>query len=239
MASTPPVGPLVRIFIEPTLIGTLLNWGLFGIIGVQACIYFSREYQDTIWLRSMVFFVLVIDVIQTVFHTHAMWFAMIENWGDPSRLTFLPWSAYPTPIFSSIVSVVVQIFFARRIFSVGKGLFIRSISIFIVLVAVVQGTAGMVVGIQWRTLGVIRVTHLKSLPIVWMVGAAVCDIAIATTMSYILASAKSPFMFAQTRAMVDRLITQVIQSGAITAILATIELILFLVKPDEYMYMAL
>ncbi|KAG6834154.1 hypothetical protein H0H93_011517, partial [Arthromyces matolae] len=164
---------------------------------------------------------------------------VIVNWGNPATLQSPPWTSYPVPILSGVVAGLVQIFCAWRISLLSKTVVARCIAVFVALVAVMQGVAAIVTGIQWRVLGVARASQIKSSPTIWLAGSVICDVIIALAMSYLLYKAKTPDMFSRTNNLVDRLIRQVVQSGAITAVMATVELVLFLVAPENYLHITL
>ncbi|KAG6823326.1 hypothetical protein H0H92_010593 [Tricholoma furcatifolium] len=55
-------------------------------------------------------------------------------------------------------------------------------------------------------------------------------------MSFILYTEKTPLHFKRTQNLMDRLIAQSIQSGTITAVAATTQLVFFLTDPEYFLY---
>jgi hypothetical protein len=53
-------------------------------------------------IDSVVAFIFLLDILQTVFATHAVWGLLILGWGDASLFAFPPWTAFTFPVFSGI-----------------------------------------------------------------------------------------------------------------------------------------
>ncbi|KAG6814667.1 hypothetical protein H0H93_012663 [Arthromyces matolae] len=106
---------------------------------------------------------------------------------------------------------------SRRIIVLKRTTLTLCICIVIALITVVQCSCSFVVTVQWGVLGAVRGAEHKTPVIVWLVGSTACDIAIALTMTYVLHTAKTAHMFMRTQNLIDKLIFQVVQSGAITA----------------------
>ncbi|KAG6814750.1 hypothetical protein H0H93_012374, partial [Arthromyces matolae] len=91
----------------------------------------------------------------------------------------------------------------------------------------------------WGVLGAVRGAEHKTPVIVWLVGSTACDIAIALTMTYVLHTAKTAHMFMRTQNLIDKLIFQVVQSGAITAGGAVVDMVLYLCYTDNYLHVGM
>jgi hypothetical protein len=104
-----------------------------------------------------VYVVLMLDVIQMIFATHTTWCYVISGWGNPAILFQPPWSLTAMTFisslsehnlflhsrlaavltFSPIVSAIVQVFFAWRIWMLQKSSLARGIAVLIVLVGAI------------------------------------------------------------------------------------------------------
>ncbi|KAH9479960.1 hypothetical protein JR316_0008557 [Psilocybe cubensis] len=97
------------------LIGINLNWGLMGILFVQLYIYGYSFPNDPKFIKSLVFGLGVLEAIQTILATldGYHWFA--AGFGNVLTLNEPYISAFDSPFLDSIISLVVQFFFAYRI----------------------------------------------------------------------------------------------------------------------------
>jgi hypothetical protein len=87
----------------------------------------------------------------------------------------------------------------------------------------------------WYGIGVsthdITFAHLSTFSpqiTVWLVGAALCDLGITTTLVIVLWSQKKTTAFQKTTGVIDRLIRFSIETGALTSTAAILEVILWL-----------
>ncbi|KAG6808885.1 hypothetical protein H0H92_002471 [Tricholoma furcatifolium] len=97
------------------------------------------------------------------------------------------------------------------------------------------GIAGLIVAIALMQCITALVNGIQ----VFLVGAAGADVLIALAMTFVLYARKSPDMLARTNQLLDKLIVQVVHSGAITAVVAIVELICFHLKPETYLHICL
>ncbi|KAF8147602.1 hypothetical protein K438DRAFT_1779926 [Mycena galopus ATCC 62051] len=193
----------------PLFIGSIFNWSLLGTLVIQTYVYYSSGYKDSKWIKGLVISTLSLDIVQTVFATHAVWQILILGWGNPATFTELPWTAYTFPVMSGIVAALVQFFFSWRIWVLGSNKIAYIVAIVIDLVAVMQMVSGLVAGIQ-----------------VWLSGSFGADVLIVVSMLWILHQNKGGI--AATNGLIDRLTVRVVHSGAVTAVAAGVELILFI-----------
>ncbi|KAF8067794.1 hypothetical protein FPV67DRAFT_1157671 [Lyophyllum atratum] len=235
MSTTQSLGSQYILYNGPLFIGTMFNWALFGVVALQVYIYSSSGFKDSKWIRGLVGTIFVLDILQTIFATHCVWQLVILGWGDPSVFAFPPWTSVTFPIMSGIIGALVQMFFAWRIWILQNNLLGRCIAVCIVLIALMQCSSGIVFAIRSAFIDILEIDKLHPGIIVWLVGAFTCDIIIVVAMLSILHSAKKP-NFEGTNRLIDRLMIQAVHSGAITAVAALVELILFLVAPDNFMH---
>ncbi|KAF9468659.1 hypothetical protein BDZ94DRAFT_1317821 [Collybia nuda] len=215
-------------------IGTFLNWGLLGTLTVQVYLYHNSKYKDAKWIKYLVGSIFIIDVVQTIFATHCIWGIVILGWGDITILTRLPWTAYTFPIMSGVVGGMVQTFFAWRIWILTNGLIGKLTAGLIVMTALGQVLSGSISAIKSAFISILDIHSLFLGFTVWLVGSLVCDLLIAGSMLVILHSSRT--RFEPTGSIIDRLMIRAVHSGAITAVAALIQLILFLALRDTFLF---
>ncbi|KAJ7461958.1 hypothetical protein FB451DRAFT_1404453 [Mycena latifolia] len=207
----------------PLFIGAILVWALFGSLTIQLYDYHNTSRSsDRVSIQILVYIVFLVELLQTVLITHTSWVTLIANWGDIAALISTPWSSATTPVLNGIVSASVQCFFAWRVWQLTHSNIGRAVAILIVAVASMQlGAAAAVTA---------EVLDLQT----WLAGSLVCDSIIAISMVTILMQAQRQSRFKATETMLNRLIVNTIETGAITAGIALVELILFKLFPSTY-----
>ncbi|KAF5318980.1 hypothetical protein D9758_018528 [Tetrapyrgos nigripes] len=202
------------LFTGPLFIGTILNWALLGGLTVQAYVYYNSRHRDSKWIQVLVATCIVLDIVQTIFATHSSWGILILGWGDPAALAAPPWTAYTFPVMCGIVAALIQIFFAWRIWILGRNSIAKAAAVLTALLALAQFIAGFVGSIKAATVNILDIGSL--------------------TPVFTLHSSKSNF--GPTNNLIDQLMIRVIHSGAITAVAAGVELILYLTMSQTFVH---
>ncbi|KAJ7026883.1 hypothetical protein C8F04DRAFT_1238398 [Mycena alexandri] len=218
----------------PLFIGSLFNWSLLGTLVIQTYVYYSSRYNDSKWIKGLVVATLSLDIVQTAFATHAVWQILILGWGNPATFTELPWTAYTFPVMSGTVAALVQFFFSWRIWVLGRTNIAHIVAIVIDLVAVMQMIAGLVAGIQTAFIPIEKVGELKPQFTIWLAGSFGADVLIVVSMLWILHQNKGGI--SATNGLIDRLTVRVVHSGAVTAVAAGVELVLFILLSATFVH---
>ncbi|KAK0496196.1 hypothetical protein EDD18DRAFT_233894 [Armillaria luteobubalina] len=176
---------------------------------------------------------LMIEVVQTALITYELFRSFATNFEDVAAFSDPQVSWFTVPIFSGIVTSIVQIYFAHRI-SVLSG----SRTIGLIVLATTQGSLSIVAGAQARTVG--DVSHLQEKTDIgttmWQAGSTLCDVMIAISMTYFLSRFGTKYK--ETRVIISRFIRLVIETGSMTATVAVTDLILYLVFPHSNFHIA-
>ncbi|KAJ7699531.1 hypothetical protein B0H17DRAFT_1196159 [Mycena rosella] len=204
----------------PILAGTQFNWALLGTLTLQVYIFHVSFPKERAWLKALVYTIFLLDVAQTAIASHFAYALLVNGWGDPTALTHLPWSSAAVPIFTGLISAAVQIFFAWRIYALkGKNPFALAISVLIILLALMQCFSAIISDALFSvTTELSEITKLMAGVKVWLIGSAACDIVITFTMIVIL--------------------SHTVETGAITSIVAILDVVLFILFPNNYLHEA-
>ncbi|EKM52282.1 uncharacterized protein PHACADRAFT_260563 [Phanerochaete carnosa HHB-10118-sp] len=214
----------------PLLLGYLFNWGLYGVLSVQVYLYHLAFPKDSRVVKALVYSVFLIETTQTVLVTHDAFNAYAKGYGNIVALgsAQLEWLA--VPIFSGIVSATVQMYYAYRV-SVLSGS--RVLGLGICLIALLQGSSAVAQGAQAFKIGNFAdlATEAFASCTVWLAGSAACDVIIAGCMTFLLL--KNDTKMPATHAVVTKLVRLIVETGMLTAVAATIDIILFLAFPHN------
>ncbi|KAF8137822.1 hypothetical protein K438DRAFT_1947105 [Mycena galopus ATCC 62051] len=233
----------------PLFVGVILNWALLGALMIQIYDYHSHFRSDRRPVRLLVHFVSTVELVQTGFITHTAWWHLVNNWGKPNGLLDVPWTSTYIPVLNGIASASVQIFYAWRIWlfeSKSLELFeIKSIcrlsAVLIVMTALTQFSAAIWVAVEFlrAAQNIASIALINSAAETWLVGSFVCDIMITFTMVFILLSVRRQSNSKRTVSLLNNLIVSTVETGAITAVLALTQLVLYKTSPTTYMHVTI
>ncbi|KAK0484818.1 hypothetical protein IW261DRAFT_1605024 [Armillaria novae-zelandiae] len=229
-----PAGYPIAELSGPIVIGFLLNWGLFGALSAQLYLYYLAFPDDRRLLKYLVYGIYIIEFVQTMIVTCDKFAALGYGFGDIEALTGMYHSWLTVPIMSAAAASVGQVFYAYRIFVVSKS---RIIPIFIICVSLTSSVAAVITGVYAFQAGsVIKLNSWKTTITIgiWCRASALCDILIAIYMTYYLM--RNTYDFRHTRMLVTRIIRLTIETGSMTAVVALLTVILFLVFPHKPLY---
>ncbi|KAF8152777.1 hypothetical protein K438DRAFT_1623224, partial [Mycena galopus ATCC 62051] len=186
----------------------------------------------------IVCWLLFLDLAQTAFSSHFAFEALASRWGDPAVFVQLPWSSCSIPVLTGLISASVQIFFAWRIYALEghKNRYIFGVCGLIVILALMQGLSAVVNGVREGISS--QLADFLQLVIgvkIWLIGSAVCDVVIAGTMIFILTKYRKMTPWKKTDTIITKLIYHTVETGAVTAIIAILDMVLFLIYP-QYLF---
>ncbi|KAG2049335.1 hypothetical protein BDR06DRAFT_999276 [Suillus hirtellus] len=225
----------------PLVLGYQFNWGLYGVLATQLYTYHQAGFQDNRLIKSIVHGLFVLETLQLIMATHDSFHTLALGWGNDGDLLNVWLSWFDLPVLTGITSATIQCFYAWRLYILSKSLVLV---ITIAAIALVQGSAAMAEGIQifisqnvpgtqddtFKTTAVCVLTmlggYILTRPQVWLGGTALCDIIICCAMFYFLSKSRTGFR--ATDSLLNKLIRITIETGMLTAIIAIIELTLFL-----------
>ncbi|KAJ6590625.1 hypothetical protein DFH09DRAFT_1274075 [Mycena vulgaris] len=237
MSGPPPTGPIV-IPVPPNigqiaasqLIGSLLNYCLYGVLAVQVYVYRLSFPNDKASIKWMVYIIFLVETVMTalngvdVYHWFAAGFGDILEFSKP-----LISPAY-TPIMGSVMAWVVQWFFCYRIYIIKReSLYF---CIFIALISLLQAAGGIGGGISSYLSANTQHDHNRIIFVyLWLIGDVIADVFIAGAMTFLLLKA-SRQQHKQTNDIVKRIVRLTVETNALSTVVAILSLILFYGTPN-------
>ncbi|KAJ7096941.1 hypothetical protein C8R44DRAFT_551917, partial [Mycena epipterygia] len=97
--------------------------GLFGVLVVQVCLYFTAFPNDQILSKLPVVFALVVEIAAIIANTRDSIIIFGSDWGNPAVHDEFGWSAVSIPISACIG----QTFFAWGIYIIDQTLYIPAL----------------------------------------------------------------------------------------------------------------
>ncbi|THU87165.1 hypothetical protein K435DRAFT_804535 [Dendrothele bispora CBS 962.96] len=249
MSVIPPQQIQLKNSTGPIYVGTILNWMLMGSLIVQLYNYYLTCSKDRAIIKFTVSLLFICDVAQTALATDFSWKTLVSSWGDPTILVLVPKTALSLSVVNPIISGIVQMFFAWQVIVPVK----RRLSVTdLMYITGEYGTSAEIksgLGLLGHKLSphllfFVGGGEMQSLPALkpgftlWLVGNFVADIFIALCMVYLLMCAKTKSFSKTTEGMLSKLVINAIHTGAVTAIVAAINLALFVSSDTNGYYEA-
>ncbi|KAI6158168.1 hypothetical protein BKA82DRAFT_4067897 [Pisolithus tinctorius] len=100
-----------------TLIGGLVSAMLYGITTLQTYVYYMHYSEDSFTMKFVVAAVWILDTLHTSSVCHILYYYLITNYGNLLSLEHVVWS-FPTSFLANLlVIMIVQCFFAHKIYT--------------------------------------------------------------------------------------------------------------------------
>ncbi|KAF8182016.1 hypothetical protein BJ912DRAFT_978782 [Pholiota molesta] len=231
-AATPFIPPNIMLLTAPQLLGIMFNWGLWGMLTVQVYLYYLC-FEDSWRIRTLVWGLYILECIQTALSSADIihWFAY--GWGRAEVLTEAYVNPIDLPIMAGLIAMIVQLYFTWRIWILSSS---YPLAIFIGLISVAQGIAGLVAGIQALQIGNLTQLTVLMAPKIWLAGAALSDTLIAISMTILLYRARQRSLVPKTNYILKRIIAITIETNTLSASVAVLTLILFVKFPQYTLF---
>ncbi|KAJ6601521.1 hypothetical protein B0H10DRAFT_2082246 [Mycena sp. CBHHK59/15] len=224
----PPLPPNIGTITSSTLIGSLLNFFLFGTLLIQVYVYNICFPKDRLAIKRIVYFVFLCMALCTCLNAADAHYWYASGFGDIVKFGQAGFSPFYTPIMGSVIALIVQLFFCYRI-SVFRTNAVWATAL-IALASFVQAAGGIGGGIKAYIAANEQHDQTRTILVhMWLVGDAVADIGIAVAMTHLLTKATEP----QTRDLVRGVVRLVIETNMFCASVAIIGLVLFAALPTE------
>ncbi|KAJ7860352.1 hypothetical protein B0H13DRAFT_2272222 [Mycena leptocephala] len=217
----------VTLLFGPMLIGVVLNAMVYGAVVMQMFSYYQRFTNDSAWIRYFMLYLFLVETADLIVDFGIIYDPLILHYGQESAIAISPRLMPGDSILISMISAPIQLFAAWRI-SVITGSFI--LPGFIALLSLSSFGAGMTVSAAVSMHPEFsNFKHFTSEVIVWLVLSAVCDVVIAVGMTHALYTRKTGF--GTVDGQINRIIRVTVETGALTAITALVDVALFLGFP--------
>ncbi|KAK0216413.1 hypothetical protein IW262DRAFT_215655 [Armillaria fumosa] len=235
-------------------IGAMLSSILLGITALQAVIYYKKFPHDPWYYRYSVAvlwsatvqrleifvdfsFSRILDILHVALNTHAIYFYLIESFGNYLALDSVIWSF--KVLINVIIVVGVQSLYAVRLWKLGHH-FHRVIPWFIVLVIVGGCAAGIAM-----TYDAYKLSHVSSIPTIsktvdgTFATSTSVDFIISGAMFYYLHKSTTITQFESTITLILSLMRVVVISGLATSACSLLALMTFVTLPNTLVFFAI
>jgi len=171
----------------------------------------------------------LLEIGQTVVVTNVAWNTLCVGWGNPRVLVHTSWGFAMIPAMNGAIASWVELFFAWRIWTLGKSSFWRAVTVAILIISLTQGVAAVAASTKAVFINNLhKVSEVYPMVSIHLGGAVIADTLIAVSMVCLLTAAKRSTWSKTTDRRVTQLIRITIETGVLSAATASVDLGLFL-----------
>ncbi|KAI0049313.1 hypothetical protein FA95DRAFT_890094 [Auriscalpium vulgare] len=203
------------------VVGMMLNLILYGFMFVQCFVYLTTYKRDAIWIKVFVAFLFLADSVDAGFTAATLYDYLVTHFDYLQTAT---WLFDTDPALTGIISCSVQLFFAYRVKRL-TGYSWIAVIISLLAVGSLCGALGSAIAVNWWH-EFVQFQHFKVVVVIWLVCAAVADIMITFVLVFYLKKKRTGFV--ATDDIINKIVRLTVQTGLLTALVATIDVILFL-----------
>ncbi|KAF7337380.1 hypothetical protein MSAN_02264100 [Mycena sanguinolenta] len=224
-------------------IGVFLSLMLFGVVAFQGYLYFRNCLADTVGLRVLVGSILIFELCHSVASCHVIYYFTVVLAGVPElQKPSNSYSLSSLPLFETLITSVVQGFFAYRIW-------ILSSRIYISLICWGLGFLRLLGGMAMAAVAFLDVPlepnyfHVQN-TYGWVITSAlnvgaVLDVLIAVSLCVYIPKLYTPYNLPRSEELIHRLVTFTIQTGLITSLTSVAVVIAFQTMKHNFIWLAL
>ncbi|KAF7307619.1 hypothetical protein MIND_00557100 [Mycena indigotica] len=208
-----------------------------GMVNLQSIIYYRSYKRDPPILKSLILVVWLLDNLHTCFVWGAIWFALIENNGEPRKVNLIPWYLPLTVVTTATNTVLAHCFFAHRIFRLSNDNWFMVAPVLCLTVfrlACAGVTTSRMFMYPTFTSFAIHARWIFSL-----------GLAVSTTLDILITGLLVHLFRANRKGtsrinhILDRLILYGVEAGALTSLGTFLSMLFWLVKPDNLVFLGI
>jgi hypothetical protein len=199
------------------LVGYSVGGVLFGVATTQLYLYHVSFPKDPFWIKSLAYFVWLLEFGHQVSLSHAVYVVLITNYGDASILTNVPSSTTAMNILSLLIAFVVRGFYIYRVWNFSRSWLLATGLLLVSLAG--AGVFAWNIAIQYR-MGNNLIAFGREYTWLIITSAAVAassEILISFSMCWILFRERQANSIQSTMRAVDQLIIWSLETGVFTS----------------------
>ncbi|KAG2089860.1 uncharacterized protein F5147DRAFT_725469 [Suillus discolor] len=222
-----------ELVIGPIQVCGMLSAALFGCLGCQSYLYFVRFRDDHLALKATVSAVILIQLGHFVCIISMLWTMTVSTYGDPSQLAVLPIATDVAIPLSGFTVVIVQSFYAFRLWKLSRNVFLL---ILCQILSVIAQTSTCVLAARAISMTNIADFQHNQLLLIELtfIARATCDLITTAGIAWGLKKRRYPEI-EDTVTIIDQLFKWTIETGLVTSLVAlTLATLLPALKQPNY-----
>ncbi|RPD55084.1 hypothetical protein L226DRAFT_574893 [Lentinus tigrinus ALCF2SS1-7] len=227
------VGVLGAILVE-----VCLACMLFGATTIQSFIFFQTDasIDSSKYLKSLVGSIWILEGVHTAFCIQFVYAYTINHFGDYDYMDHISWGASATILVGAIVSLLVHSFYAKRIYTMGKSIYLPLILTILSLGCFACSIGSFVISLGHKEWIAFRYDLSPLVTVTVGLGCATAaDIIIMLATTYFTRVEKQNGNNPPGN-LVDTFLTYVVNTGAVAAIFSILTIVLFVTQRHNLVF---
>ncbi|KAK0238303.1 hypothetical protein EDD85DRAFT_503855 [Armillaria nabsnona] len=220
-------------------VGATIAAVCYGITILQTVVYYKLNPNDPWIFRYSIALLLILDTLHVALGTHALYFYLIESFGDYlALLSKVIWSFPLQLLINVLINSGVQALYAVRIWKLGRKFHMILPRFIVIPVAATFGT-GLYVVVSYTLSSFLDISNIR--PCIYTVFSTMsaADFIIAGVMCFYLHKGRSMTTFSATTKTIVKLMRIVVISGLLTSTCSLFTLISYIVWSDSLIFLAI
>ncbi|KAJ7587010.1 hypothetical protein C8J56DRAFT_943389 [Mycena floridula] len=226
MSSANPPQSVIELTFGPLVSGIWIQQLLLGFILAQMVDYYRVHYKkDSLFNKITVSLLLVLNLFIGGTDFHVLYRSSVVHYGVYEFFDLQTWTMWTEPGFTAVIGFIAQIFFLARYRKMTQ----RNNIISVLLALLVLFSLGAGLAVSGSFIEDKKFSSLGefTLPIIlWLVSTSLADVSIASMLIYTLLQSRTGFH--KTNSVITRIMIMSMETSAMTAIVAVLNLVLFL-----------
>ncbi|KAG2016520.1 hypothetical protein CC2G_009681 [Coprinopsis cinerea AmutBmut pab1-1] len=203
-------GSFISSTVGASLVASILQTYLFGVLTFQYATYYSSGFKDPKWITYPMGLIFLMTAFHCLSLLYMTWYYSIENYGNPESL--LRPKIWPFPlsaIMTTLTAYVTQLFLTYRAYRLTQ-------NFFLVIPLVLVSTAAMVLGIiqgamVWMLSSIEELSTLNATLTAWLTLEVAADWLIAGVLLWAIRASRTTYR--RSGRVVKRLFRTAVQTG--------------------------
>ncbi|KAI0666640.1 hypothetical protein C8Q78DRAFT_440094 [Trametes maxima] len=219
------------------ILGGMVCTGLTGIVAMQTVLYFRLFGRDGLSAKLKVGGVFLLDLLHSAMVATSNYMYCVSNFGQEDITDHVFWAVGLSIALTAIVTVIVHLFFAVRLFKLSKGNY--WITIPVAVLAIARVVAAFVTTIELIRLGSFHEfgQRFRWVFTLGLVLSSVVDFLITGGLCYYLRRNRTGT--GRFDHILDSVTLYTVENGLLTSVTTLVSLIFWLVKPHVLIYLGL
>ncbi|KAI0768815.1 hypothetical protein BD413DRAFT_614302 [Trametes elegans] len=219
------------------ILGGMVCTGLSGIVAMQTVLYFRLFSRDQFSTKLKVAVVFLLDLLHSIMIAAANYMYCVDNFGQRDITDHVFWAVGISIALTAVLTVIVHLFFALRLFKLSKGNY--WVTVPIAVLAVARVVAALVTTVELIRLGSFYEfgQRFRWVFTLGLVLSSVVDFLITGGLCYYLRRNRTGT--GRFDHILDSVTLYTVENGLLTSVTTLVSLIFWLVKPHVLIYLGL
>ncbi|RDB16252.1 hypothetical protein Hypma_003029 [Hypsizygus marmoreus] len=219
--------------VDGMFFGLLVSTLLWGVTIAQGWTYFHNN-KDRWPIRTFIALILLLDIAETCFSIQILHHYLISNFGNVDALrVYTPFISVEFLISGTVFSLV-HIFFARRLYIVGRNFWLPGIIIVLTVAMLVLGICIVPYFSRTHTFDDFRLPAFEIQLTVFHALGVLTDLLV--TVGFIIVFSTASMQFKRTRTLLHQLLVYTATRGILIFLAQIVHLIMFLIDPANMLF---